>query len=671
MTRNNISKKSKGKGLSLPKDKILTKPELLGELTRLRKKLVKFENLGLIADSKTSVERKQAAEEASRMVTVVRDSNDAITIQDLKGKITAWNRGAEKMYGYSEQEALQMNLRHLTPPDKEAEQKDFNRRIFAGENVTSFETQRLTKAGRLVDVWMVVTKLVDAAGKVIGIASTERDITEKESEERSRIIAESITDVIYEWDLKESITWFGDVDGLLGYPAGVFPRTLDGWAAALHPEDKDRVWMAVEKQLKGAVPYDVEYRIQGKDGAWRWWSARGTVIKNERDEPGRWIGAVTDVTERKQAEEKLSSSEAFLNSVIEQSTESLWVSDSEGTMMRMNPACRELFGITDEEVVGKYNLFKDNLIEEQGFMPLVEAVFRKGGIARFTTDYDLPKVEHIKVSGAMHRIIDVVISPIKDLSGKVTNAIIQHRDITERKQAEVRLQKTMEDLARSNAELEQFAYVASHDLQEPLRMVASYMQLIEKRYKSKLDADADEFIGYAVDGAVRMKAMINDLLNFSRLATRGKDPEPVDCQAVLSTAMTNLGVAIEESQAEISNDSLPMVKGDETQLVRLFQNLLDNAIKFRGADIPRVQISCQAQNGSYLFSIRDNGIGIDPQYFDRIFIVFQRLREKENYPGTGIGLAMCKKIVERHHGKIWIDSEPGKGTTFYFTLPGV
>ena len=200
-------------------------------------------------------------------------------------------------------------------------------------------------------------------------------------------------------------------------------------------------------------------------------------------------------------------------------------------------------------------------------------------------------------------------------------------------------------------------------------MVASYLQLIEKRYKGKLDADAEEFIGYAVNGAMRMKTMINDLLILSRLATRGKEPVQVDCQVVLSTALTNLGIAIKEKNAEITSDSLPLVKGDETQLVRLFQNLMENAIKFQGEDAPRIHISCQPQNGSYLFSIRDNGIGIDPQYFERVFVVFQRLHGMDQYPGTGIGLAMCKKIVERHRGKIWIESEPGKGTTFYFTLP--
>ena len=264
--------------------------------------------------------RKRKEEEASRMITVVRDSNDAIMIQDFEGKFLAWNRGAERMFGYSEQEALQMKIWRLVPPNKAAEQKDFNRRIFAGEKVSSFETQRLTKDGRLLDVWLTVTKLVDETGKVIGIASTERDITE-----------------------------------------------------------------------------------------------------------------------RKRREEALSSSEAFLNSVIEMNPGSIWISDSEGTMIRINQTCRELFGVTEEEAVGKYNLFKDNLIEEQGFMPLVEDVFRKGEIARFTIDYDLTRVEHVKVSGATHRILDVVISPIKDRYGKVTNAIVQHKDITERKRSEEEL----------------------------------------------------------------------------------------------------------------------------------------------------------------------------------------------------------------------------------------
>ena len=242
------------------------------------------------------------------------------------------------------------------------------------------------------------------------------------------------------------------------------------------------------------------------------------------------------------------------------------------------------------------------------------------------------------------------------------------KEIAERKLAMAALAVKDEELQRSNTELEQFAYVASHDLQEPLRMVASYTQLLARRYQGKLDADADEFIGFAVDGATRMQSLINDLLQYSRVGTKGREPEPTDSETVLGLALANLKIAIEDNKATVSHDPLPMVMADDRQLEQLFQNLVGNAVKFHGGEPPRVHIRAERSNGRWTFAVRDNGIGIEPQYFDRIFQVFQRLHTRAEYPGTGIGLAMCKKIVERHGGRIWLESEPGKGTSFLFTL---
>jgi len=238
-----------------------------------------------------------------------------------------------------------------------------------------------------------------------------------------------------------------------------------------------------------------------------------------------------------------------------------------------------------------------------------------------------------------------------------------------RKQAEVKLEQTISDLERSNKELEQFAYVASHDLQEPLRMVASYTQLLAERYEGRLDDKAKKCIDYAVDGAVRMQTLINDLLTYSRVGTRGKPFEPTDAHSVLGEAIKNLAAAIEQSRTIITNDDLPTVRADASQLVQLFQNLIANSIKFHGKDIPRVHVSAQDHGREWVFSIRDNGIGIESQYADRVFLIFQRLHTRQEYPGTGIGLAICKRIVERHGGKIWFESEPGKGSTFFFAIP--
>jgi two-component system sensor histidine kinase/response regulator len=230
------------------------------------------------------------------------------------------------------------------------------------------------------------------------------------------------------------------------------------------------------------------------------------------------------------------------------------------------------------------------------------------------------------------------------------------------------LARRVEELARSNAELERFAYVASHDLKEPLRMVTSYTKLLARRYKGKLDADAEEFMNFAVDGAGRMEQLIEDLLVYSRVGNRDKLMRRVDCEVVLGRAVANLETAIQESGAAVTHDPLPTLMADDTQLVQVFQNLIGNAIKFR-REVPRIHVAVRNMGSEYIFSIHDNGIGIDPNYADRIFVIFQRLHTRTEYPGNGIGLAICKKVIEQHSGRIWLDSHPGDGSTFYFAIP--
>jgi signal transduction histidine kinase len=259
----------------------------------------------------------------------------------------------------------------------------------------------------------------------------------------------------------------------------------------------------------------------------------------------------------------------------------------------------------------------------------------------------------------------VFVTPVPD-AGYVN---LYMSDITARKAAEQTLTKTLAELERSNRELEQFAYVASHDLQEPLRMVASYTQLLAKRYGDRLDQDAKDFIGFAVDGATRMQRLIQDLLAYSRVTTRGAAFGPTDAQIALRDALRNLEAVIQETEAVVTQDPLPTVRADATQLTQVFQNLVGNAVKFHGEAPPRVHVTVTAQDAQWVFSVTDNGIGIDPQYFERIFVIFQRLHPSHRYPGTGIGLALCQRIVDRHGGRMWVESAPGRGASFYFTLP--
>jgi PAS domain S-box-containing protein len=326
-----------------------------------------------------------------------------------------------------------------------------------------------------------------------------------------------------------------------------------------------------------------------------------------------------------------------------------------------NAAAEALYGWTAAEVIGQsFAKFVQNEYVTSSREETIRTVTEQGSWKG--------EVTQNRRDGTRFPVLASV-SLVKDARGQPTGFVAVNRDITERKQAEDRLKALATELERSNRDLEQFAYVASHDLQEPLRMVASYTQLLAQRYEAQFDDRAKTYIYYAVDGATRMQRLINDLLAFSRVNTQGKPPEPVDAQTVLSEALHNLSAAIAESQALVAHEALPTVRADPSQLRQVFQNLIANGIKFHREGPPQIHVTAHDLGSEWRFAVQDNGIGIDPKYASRLFVLFQRLHTRQEYPGTGIGLAVCKRIVERHGGKIWFESEPGKGTTFYFTLP--
>ena len=390
-----------------------------------------------------------------------------------------------------------------------------------------------------------------------------------------------------------------------------------------------------------------------------------TYTEVERRVEERTAELQREIAERERIAEALAWEEYLLHALLDNLPDHIYFKDTNSRFIRIGKSQAKVFGLSDPaEAVGKtdFDFFTEEharpaFEDEQRIIETGQAIV---GLEEKETWPD-----------GSESWVATTKMPLRDKEGHIIGTFGISTNINERKQAEAALARQAQELARSNVELEQFAYVASHDLQEPLRMVRSYVQLLERRYKNKLDADADEFIAYAVDGAARMQTLINDLLAYSRIGTQGKTPHPTNCAEVLERVLANLSIAIEESEAVVTYDALPTVLADEVQLSQLFQNLIGNAIKFRGEATPKIQVGAERKDGEWLFWVRDNGIGIAPEYYHRLFMIFQRLHSRDEYPGTGIGLAICKKIVERHGGRIWVESVgvPGKGTTFYFSLP--
>jgi PAS domain S-box-containing protein len=446
---------------------------------------------------------------------------------------------------------------------------------------------------------------------------------------------------------------------ILGYPEEELIH-LTGRQIS-HPDDLDVINEQRPRLYSGAIDaVRLEKRYVRKDRSIVWVKFTMTVERDAQGVPLYEIAVYDDITAQRDAEQQLRESEARFRQTFELAASGI-CHVIDGHFVKVNRALCEILGYSERQLLGKS--VKDvSHPEDRDVTDAERARIRRGEIAsaRFEKRY-------IRADG---RVVwaDIAIAMVRDAAGAPQYEVAVFDDITERKQQEAALRAAHEELKRSNAELEQFAYVASHDLQEPLRMVASYTQLLGRRYDARLDTDAREFMSYIVDGATRMKQLIEDLLAYSRVGTK-QDVRPVSSEAALGRALFNLRTAIEEAGAAVTHDALPVVQADEPQLAQLLQNLIGNALKFRSDSVPRIHVAVSEEENEWHFAVRDNGIGIERQYFERIFMVFQRLHNKGEYPGTGIGLAICKKVVERHGGRIWVESRPSEGSSFHFTLP--
>jgi len=503
--------------------------------------------------------------------------------------------------------------------------------------------------------------IAGAAGWSVQSDSIKRGLAEealRDQEEKYRLLIDGVQDyAIFTLDPHGMVaSWNAGAERIKGYRADeIIGKNFSRFYLQ---SDIDQGKPKAELQIAAASGRsEVEHWRVRKDGS-RFWAS--VVITAARNSSGSLLGfseISRDISERKETEAKY-------RGLLEAAPDAMVVVNHGGEVVLLNLQAEKQFGYHRDELVGQNvkNIipegFEERLIAD-GSRSAAEALAQQIG-----TGIEL----HGRRKDGSDFPIEIMLSPLESTEGTLVTAAI--RDITVRKDAETHLVKTVGELKRSNDDLQQFAYVASHDLQEPLRMVASYTQLLAKRYKGRLDSEADEFIAYAVDGSNRMQGLIRDLLAYSRAGTNGKALHEISSEKALKEALSNLQVTIQESGAQVTHDSLPAITSDETQLVQVFQNLVGNAIKYRSAKVPQVHVSSTKNSSKeWVFCVQDNGLGIDPQYFERIFVLFQRLHGRAEFEGTGIGLTICKKIVERLGGRIWVESQPEKGSTFCFALP--
>jgi PAS domain S-box-containing protein len=591
----------------------------------------------------------------------------AIFMLDPQGLVASWNAGAERIKGYTAEEIIGHNFSCFFPPEdiKRGRPEEVLRMTAASGRHVERGT-RVRKDGSRILMSVTFTALRDTAGNLAGFSEISCDHTEtKEAGARYRGLLEAAPDAMVVVNQRGEIVLlnvqaekqFGyRRDELLGQQVkNIIP---EGFAERLVADDL----RSVEDALAQQIGTGIELIARRKDGSE--FPIEIMLSPLESAEGILVTAAIRDISVRRDAERHLAQMEGRYRGLLEAAPDAMVVVNQSGEIVLLNVQAEKQFGYRRDELLGQ----KVKNIIPKGFAERLIADDLRSAEEALAQQIGTGIELHGRRKDGSEFPIEIMLSPLKSAEGILVTAAI--RNISERKISEDRLVKTVGKLKSSNDELEQFAYVASHDLQEPLRMIASYTQLLAKRYKGRLDADADEFIAYAVDGSNRMQGLIKDLLAYSRAGTNGQVVHEISSEGALKEALINLRAAIKESGAIVTYDVLPAVTTDGTQLAQVFQNLVGNAIKYRSAEIPHVNVSCSKNGGNeWTFAVRDNGLGIDPQYFEKIFVLFQRLHARSEFKGTGIGLAICKKTLERLGGRIWVESQPGEGSTFYFALP--
>jgi PAS domain S-box-containing protein len=596
----------------------------------------------------------------------------AIFMLDTRGSVVSWNSGAQRIKGYTAEQIIGRNFSCFFPREAiERGRPAEVLRLVARNGRHEEQTMRVRQDGSRFLANIICTALRGPTGTLRGFCEISRDLSQRqESGAKYRALLEAAPDAMMVVNQDGDIVLLNaQAEKQFGYrrdelvgqkvtniiPVGFAERLIADGTRSAADALAQQIGTGIELsgRRKDGSAFPIEIMLSPLE------NADGILV----------TAAIRDISVRKHAEQHLAQMESRYRGLLEAAPDAMVVVNQDSQIVLLNVQAERQFGYQRDELVGQ----KITSIIPQGFAERLTA-----DALRSTEDALAQQIgTGVELSGRRRTgstfPIEIMLSPLKSTEGILVTAAI--RDITLRRKADAHLQaeahllQKIVELKRSNDELGQFAYVASHDLQEPLRMVASYTQLLSRRYKGKLDADADEFIAFAVDGAHRMQRLIHDLLEYSRVGTSDDTPTATSSEAALTQAVLNLSGAIEDTAAQVTHDPLPDVFANGAQLIQLFQNLIGNGIKYHRQGVPRVHISAaKSDDTHWSFAVNDNGLGIDPQYFERIFGMFQRLHKREEFAGTGIGLAICKKIVEQHGGKISVESQLGVGSTFRFTL---
>ena len=613
-----------------------------------------------VAITRDITERGAADHDAWLLSAIIASSDDAIISKNLDGVITSWNRGAERIFGYTPEEAIGRTVAELLiPEDRQEEETSILAQLRRGERVDHFETLRRRKNGVLLDVSLTISPVKDDQGRIVGASKIARDISDRKqrdaklrkSEERFRALVTATSDVIYQM----SGDW-SEMRQLVGrqFIEDTVEPSRSWLDKYIPPDDQPQVVQTIRQAIRTKSVFALEHRVIRADGSLGWIFSRAAPILDEGGAIVEWFGAASDITDLKRAERALRDSEQRFRQLAEAGPQIVWLSNAQGDLEFVNRRWMDFSGM-DLDATRDPAQVATRLHADDDVLGHWERSVATG------TPFELEA--RLRGKDGEFRWFMMRSIPVQDEHGRVQRWFGTSTDIHHAKLLQL-------DLQNANRDLEQFAFSASHDLQEPLRTVKIYSELLASRYGDRLDADAKKFIKYVRSGATRMETLLRGLLAYTQAARVEDPPEVTDARQALAAALANLSSAIAETGAIVKPGPLPAVRVQVTHLQQVLQNLIGNAIKYRSPErTPVVQVSAEQHDGNWVFAVTDNGIGIDPEYKETIFGLFKRLHTAEEYSGTGIGLALCQRIVDRYHGRIWVESEPGRGSTFRFTLP--